>query len=419
MKSIFFPFSILFLLFSLIHLPLMSEERLFWMKHEASDKQLMRAKLWEDSEGNLIAYQSFEYTEEGFLMLSTLYGNQSGNETLPLLVDDAGYLIDNGIERYTICWTYEIEDNTLIACRTEDDGTTLYYKYQFKEPIGTEEGIQEKFHSIAKSFYVSIQPFLEWCQSIKKALSYETTIRKACHNLTESIYSKNFLKAYGYYSDISSRGCYHPGCEVNNSVRVTLINGILNNRQDMEENLEKFHSSHGGVSIHYVFRSSEGWTRDLFDCGFVKMGLVSTQASLLADLWKSLIVEMGGPDNGGVIIHYAHSIGASDTWTAKSLLTVEEQKMIHIVTIGSPSMVPSDIGFASAVNYVSKYDGVSILMDPIGCMNGWLSGGHIQLLDSDGIPMFDHTLNSTAYSETIEKLGAQFVKTYGQFNNPR
>ena len=82
-------------------------------------------------------------------------------------------------------------------------------------------------------------------------------------------------------------------------------------------------------------------------------------------------------------------------------------------------MVPSDIGFASAVNYVSKYDGVSILMDPIGCMNGWLSGGHIQLLDSDGIPMFDHTLNSTAYSETIEKLGAQFVKTYGQFNNPR
>lgn len=249
--------------------------------------------------------------------------------------------------------------------------------------------------------------------NFKKNVSYHNYMQREWDQILEQFFHKGFLEFAGYYSHPIDSGCTPYGEEIDNKVRVTLINGILNVRYDIESLTKLFSKSHGDVPVHYVFRPTQGWTRDLFASSLSKLGYLSPYAKLLANTWKTMIQDMGGTGQGGKIIHYAHSIGGTDTYVAKNLLTEEEQKMIHVVSMGSPTMIPCDCGFASAINYVSKRDGVCLL-DPIGYLMGYFyEKSKIEMVGSFwGLPFVDHTLYTDSYGAVIKELGAQFVGIY-------
>jgi hypothetical protein len=246
--------------------------------------------------------------------------------------------------------------------------------------------------------------------NLKDELSYSNYIQ----DFAEQIFHKNYLQFSGYYLHEIESGCTPYGEELHDKIRVTLINGMLNIRSDMDYLLKMFSDSHGNIPIHYVFRPTEGWTKDLMTSFLSKMGFVSHYAKLLAQTWKNLIEDMGGVGQGGIIIHYAHSIGATDTFVAKDLLTLEEQQMIHVITLGSPTVISHDSGFGSAINYASRRDGVCFL-DPIGYFIGYFfENSKIVFIGSHwGIPLIDHTLYTESYRALIEELGAQFVAIHG------
>lgn len=244
----------------------------------------------------------------------------------------------------------------------------------------------------------------------KQHASYTNYMQRDWDQIAEQFFDKSYLQFSGYYFYPIESGRTPYGEEIDDKIRVTLINGILNVRSDLEMALKLFSTSHGDIPIHYVFRPTEGWSKDLLSSSLSKLGFTSPYAKLLAQKWKELIEEMGGVEQGGKIIHYAHSIGATETYVAKNLLTIEEQKMIHIHSIGSPTMIPNDSGFASIVNYVSKRDGVCLL-DPVGYVMGYFYGqSQIELVGSFwGIPLIDHTLYGDSYGNVIEELGKQFL----------
>lgn len=248
-------------------------------------------------------------------------------------------------------------------------------------------------------------------------LSYISYIKKEIEGVAAHIFGKGFLQFSGYYGDNRpSTGCFGKE-EINSKVRVTLINGILNVKNDFLENLRFFSETHGNTKIHYVFYPTEGWTRDMLSCLFVKMGFVSLQARMMAQTWKHLIEEMGGVEGGGTIIHYAHSIGATNTYVAKNLLSPAEQRMIRVITLGSPTIIPkSGSGFASVINYVSKRDGVCLL-DPLGLLYGWLQqNSNVIFLGSViGMPIVDHPLTTENYTEILKDLGKNFFENYGSY----
>lgn len=206
-------------------------------------------------------------------------------------------------------------------------------------------------------------------------------------------------------------GVYGHG-EVSDKVRITFINGIMNFPEHHIENLELFSGLHGGVNIHYLFRPHEGWSRDMIYGTMSKFGVVSSQARALAKIWKDLIREMGGVGEGGIIIHYAHSIGGTETDAAKLLMTSDELKMIKVYTFGSPTII-ADQGFQKVLNYVSCRDGVAYL-DPIQFIWGLFNPNcHIVYLDTfSGTPLIDHLLSNDSYRGMIEKLGKEFMETY-------
>lgn len=81
---------------------------------------------------------------------------------------------------------------------------------------------------------------------------------------------------------------------------------------------------------------------------FTLIGYTGPTARRLAEGWRELIDEVGGVGNGGMIMHYAHSLGGVETARARRLMTPEEQKMIRVTTFGSPKVL-SDEGFLKCV----------------------------------------------------------------------
>ena len=225
----------------------------------------------------------------------------------------------------------------------------------------------------------------------------------------------------GHSCEETQIGCYG-NREISDKVRVTFINGILTTQSTMWYNLDVISQCHGGVKVHYIFRPTEGWTWDISRAITIKMafqfGLRSMHATLLALMWRGLIREMGGIEGGGTIIHYAHSLGGSETHRARELLLPEEQKMIRVITFGSSTLIPNE-GFQNVVNNVSVKDGVSsIFIDPMGHLcNCFDENSNVHFHGSFWtLPLWpaDHLINGPTYGPVLHQLGDQFLAEFAQ-----
>lgn len=223
----------------------------------------------------------------------------------------------------------------------------------------------------------------------------------------KQIMGQTLFQISGYYTYPSLTGVYGNG-EINHRVRITFINGILTCPDNQIESLEMFSSTHMRTNIHYILRPVKGWTHDIIGCFYSKLGFISEQAQVLAAKWRELIHDMGGLDGGGVIIHYAHSIGGTETLLAHALLSDEERQMIRVYTIGSPTLIPKGC-FKEVVNYVSRRDGVCLL-DPLRFFQGLVDPDcNIVYLDTfAGVPIVDHPLSVPSYQGAIQELSSKF-----------
>lgn len=337
---------------------LLFKEHFEW---HAEFPHLMSKRSLADPQGQTLISQTFSYNESGQLIEETM----QSREEAPNFVLHSYFYDDNGA-RYRKT-TYQkvdspLEQNLSHANFFENIFTTLHDYLPFEQYIYEEKEL--------------------------------------------------LLRMAGHYKEAPEAGVYE-GKSLNQPVRITFINGILNVKDDFMASVKKLSESHGGVNIHYVFRPTEGWAWDLLKSSLVKMGIVSPEAQALADTWKALIQEMGGVDGDGMIIHYAHSIGGTNTYVAKFLLSPEEQNKIHVITFGSPTVIPPG-GFASVINYISVRDGVPLILAPIGQIAALFDNEtYIEYVGTHyGIPIIDHMLGSDTYRQLIESHGKQFAEKY-------
>lgn len=240
-------------------------------------------------------------------------------------------------------------------------------------------------------------------------------------NVGRKLLGNTFMTLMGHHEfEGAEKGVFGSG-EVNDRVRVTFINGMLTTKYLLTENLELLSKTHGGVNIHYIFRPTTGFCSDLLSAVNIKMGyqlgFVSKHAYLLAKTWRELIEEMGGVGGGGTIIHYAHSLGGTDTDRAKYLMTAEELKMIRVITFGSATLVRNE-GFASVINYISANDGIScFIVEPFGHVRNYFDPKSNVIWKSQfffAVPPFplDHLLSGKTYRTIVIDLGEQFLLNF-------
>ncbi|MDP1880554.1 MAG: hypothetical protein Q8K60_06415 [Parachlamydiaceae bacterium] len=241
-------------------------------------------------------------------------------------------------------------------------------------------------------------------------------LEMAYQNLNQLIFG-NYFFIMGHTHEETVIGSFGEE-DLNANVRISFINGILTTNKMLHENLSLISQSHGNTKVHYVFRPTEGWVWDITRAIMIKVfyyiGFRSKHAHLLADHWKKLIQEMGGIDGGGVVIHYAHSLGGSETDRARNLLTPEEQKMIRVITLGSPTFLSKE-GFQSVINYASANDGVT-LFDPLGHFTHWLDeNSNVFFHGTFGVssfPLIDHCLDHETYTKMMHDLGQKFLEEF-------
>lgn len=276
------------------------------------------------------------------------------------------------------------------------------------------ERIANAFYSCFKYLQLSAhQTRMKWSAELK----LPEPIAHALEKIAKALLGGSTYLLMGPHFEETQIDSYG-GREIHDKVRVTFINGILNTSAMMHESLNFISETHGGVKVHYVFRPTEGWTWDISRAVVIKtalafLGFRSLHAHLLAKLWKDLIEEMGGIGSGGVIIHYGHSLGGTETDRARAFLTLEEQKMIRIVTFGSSTMVRNE-GFQSVINIVSVNDGVSsCFLEPLGHLRNYFDpNSNIRFYGSRlKAPYWpaDHLLNGATYGPLVREFGEKFL----------
>jgi|GEM_PF-5391346 len=244
-----------------------------------------------------------------------------------------------------------------------------------------------------------------------EAYSIENYYGKEIEEFALNTFGKTQLSLFGYYNTEAVYGNFGIG-ELNDRVRLTMINGILTHRHELVEMLHDVSDAHGGVNIHYIYRSTRGWFVDIATSINAKMGFQSEESYLLAGTWRKMIKEMGGVKGGGVVVHYAHSIGAVETRNALKLMTTEERKMIRVYTFASPTLIPQD-EWGNIENYVSSRDAVCFF-DPVGYIEGLLGKRkNVHFLLGSGIPGIDHLFGQKTYSTMWQELGQQFFEEFG------
>lgn len=290
------------------------------------------------------------------------------------------------------------------------NGTCTQYNYDFlarvkkKERLNSGNAFEIDCNaSIWSDLYNGISSFFNTITNFLQSLSYYNCNKKEVDGVANDLFGERFLELTGYYSDPGDVGVSGKG-ELSPKVRVTATNGIMNLKKYALDMMQSISSTHGDVNVHYVFYPSGGWTWDIVKAFFVKSGYVCSEAYQIAQVWKEMIAELGGPDSGGLIIHYAHSLGGTNTELAKQFLTEEELRMIRVITFGSPTMVANE-DFESATNYVSMRDVVTY----VGLIGSSENDNVIYLGSLLGIPFVDHYIMSETYQRMIKLLGQEFL----------
>jgi len=316
-----------------------------------------------------------------------------------LSYDNSGRLNALGDERGNVTRTVSMQDVSLVMSHE-------YNSHSLSTAESTAiDRSSEKGNNSLQEFYKTATYIVN---IVKNRLSFSKYIGPILDEIAQKIVGKTFLQMSGFYEAESKTGVHGKG-EINDKLRITFVNGILNCREDFKKSLNLLSESHGGENIHYVFDATQGWSWDIFNCIFTKCGFVSPQAHRVAEMWKKMIHEMGGVAGNGIIYHYAHSLGGVHTQAALCLMQPEEKALIRIYTFGCPTViVDKEVNHIS--NYFSVRDGVCLL-DPIGLCGAFLYDNEDVIIVGDwlGIPFIDHLLLNSTYMSIIQKLGNEFL----------
>lgn len=318
-------------------------------------------------------------------------------------------------EANLVVYPYRLYDPSIVRWMTEDplkflDGPNAT-RVARNDPLGLFE-LQIDF---SKMYQDAQMAFSRMCQKAVQTVTFAQhqlewlfEARTRFEDVAFQLMSKTFWTLLGYNPDSNVAGVTS-GKEASPKVRITLINGMLNAHSHVVDAAELISQLHGNTAIHYLYASSGGFTADVLRGFFSKTGFYTPQAALLVTTWRSLIEEMGGINSQGTIVHYAHSLGGSDTARALQELTPNERKMIRVVTFGSATMIEREA--ADRVhNYVSNRDPVP-LADPVNYVAGW-RGKKPEVVFLPSETLFDHSIVGITYKKTLEELGLQFQNDF-------
>ena len=120
-------------------------ERVYWSSDESPR---IKARLLQSSLNGYEVGYFFSYNSDGSLSEEKIAGNLSGESKQLIEVDEDGQFLENGAEFYTVSYSYDQQNPSLITQKKELDGYSIDYEYDFSGKFCTLKTFGSQHHSI-------------------------------------------------------------------------------------------------------------------------------------------------------------------------------------------------------------------------------------------------------------------------------
>lgn len=178
-------------------------------------------------------------------------------------------------------------------------------------------------------------------------------------------------------------------------------NGVGNMLSNNFTSAESLNNALGGQEVISVHSNSWGLTVDLCAVAALKAGCITNSVLEMAEACK---LALDQSERGSLM---GHSRGAQEIYNLKYVLPSELRQRIDVETYGPAKIVPSS-DWGSAVNYVSWFDIVPFLADPIGIAKSFFCKDYnVKFIRSKGYPMIDHGFMNETYQNIIQVQGRE------------
>lgn len=195
--------------------------------------------------------------------------------------------------------------------------------------------------------------------------------------------------------------------ELDPHIRFVMYNGICTKFEQFQKDCSEFSHRYGGVNVYGVYNSTQGLVRDLIEVGFQKLN-IRTEAQVCAERdTRTILNTMGNHQDHGILNTSAHSQGCETVYN----LSYNLRSKMEVSGYG-PARILQKEDFRSANNYLSSWDFVTPLADPIGLFRGMRSNV-VNIIETKGCPLKGHYINGQTYERVIQDKGKKVKKTYG------
>ncbi|MBN4066787.1 RHS repeat protein [Simkania negevensis] len=105
------------------------KERFFWSEGNPIQRGRLTSYVIEDGNGNIAACRTFSYDARGNVLKETLWGRLTGDNNHPIVLNNEGIPIDNGVERYEKVFRYSDDGfNNMLSAHDGNKATHYVYK---------------------------------------------------------------------------------------------------------------------------------------------------------------------------------------------------------------------------------------------------------------------------------------------------
>ncbi|MFT4552179.1 MAG: RHS repeat-associated protein, partial [Chlamydiales bacterium] len=133
---------------------LYSKDKFFWGDPVSKDEGNILSRTKEDSSGNILLCKSFTYDNHGNVLEEKLFGNLSGNNNNPVILDSKGAVSSKKhSDSYSTKYSYSNDDFNHMLSKQEANGKNTHYSYKAQTQLVTKKFICEGQQLRKRYFY--------------------------------------------------------------------------------------------------------------------------------------------------------------------------------------------------------------------------------------------------------------------------
>lgn len=211
-------------------------------------------------------------------------------------------------------------------------------------------------------------------------------------------YTMSFRRTDSHYS-------YYEGNVNNPNIIIGLVKGQNNNCDSTRQSAAQLSSYFNSIGIECVVNETDGFMADTCKSAGLMIGFENLTVELTVDCLRYIA---RSPSKCKLI--FTSSQGTLAVAAALPYLSIDDQKQLSLYNFGPAKILPKG-NLKECVNYISLFDIVPFIADPIGIFRSFFSDDYTVKFLYPHTPFYDHGFDKGPYAEKAAEIGKEYMKS--------